>query len=477
VIVDLSYISAREMLAKLGTKEISARELLDAHVARHEEVAKTVNAVVITDLDRAYRDADSIDRLRAKGTRLGALAGLPMTIKDGFDVENMPAMAGDPSLRARDKECADAQLVRRARDRGAIIWGKTNVPYMLGDWQSYNSIYGTTNNPYDVARGPGGSSGGAAAALASGITPLEVGSDIGGSLRTPASFCGVYSLKPTWGVLPMRGHVPPLPAGYYECDLGVGGPMARNAEDLRLLWNVLSGGNSARKDTRGLRIAIWDEDANFPLAGVVKDGVRRAARALEKQGAIVVHIRSPVDTRQLLITYRWILAPILSAGFPESLLLEMEKTRYADKEAMRADPDPWSVSFNRLCWTARFHEVAKALAERQRMKDLMAEFFQDYDAILMPVAPVLPFPHDHSEPFFARTLEVDGATVSYMTMLCWIALATVLHLPALALPSGLSADGLPVGVQLVGPEHGEDRLFNLAAAAEEVLGGFTPPPL
>jgi amidase len=464
------------MLASLRRKEISARELLDTHVARHEQLGKTVNAVTATDLDRAYRDADSIDHSLAKGTQLGPLAGLPMTIKDGFDVENMPATAGNPGLLARDKECADAELVRRARGHGALIWGKTNVPYMLGDWQSYNSVHGTTNNPYDITRGPGGSSGGAAAAVACGITPLEIGSDIGGSLRTPASFCGVCA-QTNLGRSADAGGMCRRCRRTYECDLGVGGPMARNAEDLRLLWNVLSGGNSARKDTRGLRIAIWDEDANFPLAGVVKDGVWRAARALEKQGAIVVHIHSPVDTRQLLITYRWILAPLLSAGFPESLLLEMEKTRDADRRIVGADPDPWSAAFNRLCWTARFHEVAKALAERQRMKDHIAELFQDYDAILMPVAPVLPFPHDHSEPFFARTLQVDGATVSYMTMLCWIALATTLHLPALALPSGLSADGLPVGVQLVGPEHGEDRLFNLASAAEEVLGGFTPPSL
>src|SRR2546430_3012623 len=246
-VAEANFATARQMLARLNARKISARELLDTHVARHEQLAKKINAVIASDLERAYRDAEALDNARAKGKPLGALAGLPMTIKDGFDVEHMPATAGSPGLVGRDKDCDDAELVRRARKDGAVIWGKTNVPHMLGDWQTYNAIHGTTNNPYDVTRGPGGSSGGAAAALASGITPLEIGSDIGGSLRTPASFCGVTALKPTWGVLPMRRHVPPLPQQYYELDLGVGGPMARNAEDLRLLWTVLSGQSSQRK--------------------------------------------------------------------------------------------------------------------------------------------------------------------------------------------------------------------------------------
>jgi amidase len=476
-VAEANYAGASEILARLNARDISARELLDAHVARHEQLAKSINAVIASDLERAYRDANALDNARAKGKPLGALAGLPMTVKDGFDVEGMPATAASRGLTGRDRDCDDAELVKRARAQGAVIWGKTNVPHMLSDWQTYNAIHGTTNNPYDPARGPGGSSGGAAAALACGITPLEIGSDIGGSLRTPASFCGVYSLKPTWGALPMRGHIPPLPEQYYELDLGVGGPMARNAEDLRLLWRVLSGKSSARKDARGLRVAVWDEDANFPLAREVRDGVARAARALEEQGAIVTPIESPLDTHTLLVTYRWILAPTLAAGFPDSMLQEMERTRADDKTAVGEHPDPWSPAFNRLCCTARYYELAKALAERQRLKDRMAEFFADYDAILMPVAPVAPFPHDHSEPFFARKLEVDGAAVSYMTMLSWIALATVLHLPALALPTGPNAQGLPIGAQLVGPEHSEDRLFDLAAAAEESLGGFRPPPL
>src|ERR1051326_3379764 len=168
---------ARQMLARLDARDISARELLDAHVARHEHLAKTINAVIGSDLERAYRDADALDNARARGKPPGALAGLPMTIKDGFDVEGLPAAAGSPGLINRDKNCDDAELVRRVRAAGAVVWGKTNVPHMLSDWQTYNAIHGTTNNPYEVTRGPGGSSGGEAAALACGIPPLGIGSD------------------------------------------------------------------------------------------------------------------------------------------------------------------------------------------------------------------------------------------------------------------------------------------------------------
>ena len=196
--------------------------------------------MVVTDLDPARKRAQAIDRQRAAGEHMGALAGLPMTIKDTFDVEGMPASAGLKGLLGRATK--DAVVVARARAAGAVIWGKTNVPVMAGDWQSYNGLYGTTNNPWDLTRTCGGSSGGAAAALATRMTALEIGSDIGGSLRVPASFCGVFSHKPTWGLVSQRGHIPPRPGTLAERDLNVVGPMARSARDLRLLLSVLEAG-------------------------------------------------------------------------------------------------------------------------------------------------------------------------------------------------------------------------------------------
>jgi len=472
------YATARAMLANLKAKRISARELLDAHAARNDALATSINAVTVTDLDRARKDAQAIDDARANGASLGALAGLPMTIKDGYDVEAMPATAGFPPYAARPKNCADAELVARTREAGAVIWGKTNVPVFLSDWQSYNSIYGTTNNPYDTTRVPGGSSGGAAAALATGITPLEIGSDIGGSLRTPANFCGVTALKPTWGKLPMRGHVPPPPGIDVETDLGVGGPMARNVDDLKLLWNVLNKSRETlRRDIKGARIAIWDEDPLLPLSRDVKDAVARAADALARQGAQIETVKAPVNTRELLVNYMWLLISIVSAGVPEATLNEITKTRDADLKAFASSRDPWSRELNRLAIAARADEVLAAQRARQTLKDQMATFYTSHDAILMPIAPVTAFKHDHSEPFSARLLDVGGTPTPYPTMLGWIALATALHLPALAVQAGRSPANMPVGVQIVGPSNGEDRLFDFAAAVEEGVGEFRTPPL
>ncbi len=471
------YATARQMLADLDAKRISARELLDAHLARDVALAGKLNAVTVRDPDRARADARRIDDARARGETVGRLAGLPMTIKDGYDVARMPATSGFPPFASRPKDCPDAALVARAREAGAAIWGKTNVPLMLGDWQSYNTIYGTTNNPYDLARTPGGSSGGAAAALAAGITPLEIGSDIGGSLRCPANFCGVSALKPTWGLLPMQGHVPPPPGVNAEVDLGVGGPMARNVDDLKLLWSVLNKSEERPSlPVKGARIAVWSEGALLPpLARDVKDAVARAADALAQAGAQVETVAAPVDTEALLTNYMWLLASIIGAGFPQSVIAEMEKTREADILAVASGSGPWSRELYRLASTARTGEILAAQSARQALKDRMSGFFHRYDAIAMPINPVAAFAHDHGEPFSERRLDVDGTAVPYPAMLGWIALATALHLPALAVPAGRTREGLPVGVQIVGPWNGEDRLFDLARAVEDASGGFAPP--
>ncbi|HYG27455.1 MAG TPA: amidase family protein, partial [Caulobacteraceae bacterium] len=232
-------LDATDQLEALASGAVTSEALLRAALARNEQLKGRLNAVVVTDIDRALERAREIDAARAAGARLGPLAGLPMTIKDTLDVEGMPASAG--VARFREREAADAEVVARVRAAGAVIWGKTNVPVMAADFQSYNRLYGTTNNPWDLERTPGGSSGGACAAVATGITALEVGSDIGGSLRTPASFCGVFSHKPTWGMVSQEGHIPPLPGVHVEPDLNVVGPMARSARDLRLLLSIISG--------------------------------------------------------------------------------------------------------------------------------------------------------------------------------------------------------------------------------------------
>ena len=472
-----TFSTARAMVADLTANQISARELLDAHLARNDRVSQAINAVVETDVARARRDADAIDAARARGEPLGALAGLPMTIKDGFDVENMPATAGNPGYQRRDKQCRDAALVARLRAAGAVIWGKTNVPFMLGDLQSYNAIYGTTNNPYDVTKVPGGSSGGAAAALASGITPLELGSDIGGSLRHPASFCGVTALKPTWGVLSMRGHVPPAPGAYAEMDLGVGGPMARNTADLRLLWSVLCGTpEQPRRGVHAARVAIWDHEASWPLGRDVAAGVQRAGDALANAGAHVERAKPAIDGAVLMDVYDVMLTAIVAAGMPEPMLAAFEARRDADQAIVAGGGHGTAAARYRLRANASFRDVARAWVTRQAHKDLLAEFFTRYDAIVMPIASVTAFPHQQEPSFLERTLDVDGTQLPYSGLLNWISPATALHAPSLAVQAGPSAHGMPVGVQIVGPWHGEDRLFDFAAAVEDTTGGFRPPP-
>ena len=264
-----TFGSARGMLEGLASGRVTAGDLLERHIERCNEANPKVNAVVRTDLSAARNRARELDRLAASGHSVGPLHGLPLTIKDTFDVYGMPAAAGAPEYAKRPGSTPDAPAVARLRAAGAVIWGKTNTPYLAGDNQTFNALYGRTSNPHDLGRTPGGSSGGAAAALAAGMTPLELGSDIGGSLRLPAHFCGVTSLKPTYGRVSLRGHVPPAPGSLSLRDLNVAGPMARNVGDLRMMYSVLTDGVSAagrKASLKGRRIGVWDAEAGFPLA-------------------------------------------------------------------------------------------------------------------------------------------------------------------------------------------------------------------
>jgi amidase len=236
----LSYRTATDLVKALADRQVSACELLDAAIARIEALDPKLNAVVVRDFDRARAAADAADAALARGERR-PLLGLPMTVKEQFGVAGLPTSWGYPKFKDWHAE-VDAVAVRRLKTAGAIVIGKTNVPTGLTDWQSFNEVYGTTNNPWDVSRTPGGSSGGAAAALAAGFVPLELGSDIGGSLRAPAHYCGVFAHKPSLDLVPQRGSGPPqTPAIPIRGDLAVAGPMARNAADLALELDVLAG--------------------------------------------------------------------------------------------------------------------------------------------------------------------------------------------------------------------------------------------
>lgn len=472
-------LDATEQLAALAARRISALELLEVSLSRQQQVHGPLNAVVATSLERAMEHARALDERRARGEAMGPLAGLPMTVKDTFDVVGMPASSGLEALRRRVAE--DADVVRRVRDAGAVIWGKTNVPVMAGDWQTFNGLYGTTNNPWDVARTTGGSSGGAAAALAAGVTTLEIGSDIGGSLRVPANFCGVFSHKPTWGLVSQHGHVPPSPGSWAERDLNVVGPMARSARDLRLLLSVIENGTLAPKappaDLNTTRIGLWLDEPSFPLDTEVRAVIESFAAELAAAGAEVTPIVSPVHAPTLVGAFQTLLGAVLGEDMPPAMIRGMERLRGWAKWSMNRGADQLSTAALTLAYTATHREWMAADAVRNRLRHEVMDAFDKYDVILAPISPVAAFPHDH-RPFNKRSLKTsDGRTIPYNAMLNWIALATALRLPATTVPAGRTASGLPVGVQLIGPPGGDSRSLAIAQAIDENVRGFIAPDI
>ena len=477
--IDFIDQDATSQLAALAGKRISAVELLKAELMRHADTHASLNAVVAADPERALERARAIDDARSRGEATGLLAGLPMTIKDTFDVAGMAASSGLAEFRRR--MTGDAVAVAHARHAGAVIWGKTNVPVMAGDWQTANRLYGVTNNPWDLTRTPGGSSGGAAAALASRVTSLEIGSDIGGSLRVPASFCGVYAHKPTWGMVSPRGHVPPHPGSHAERDLNVVGPMARSARDLRLLLSVIEAGALASKaapaDLKTVRIGLWLDDPLCPLDPEVRATLEAFAADLRAAGAAVELIQSPIDMAALLFAYQTLLGAVLGEDMPAKTLRDLEMRRPFAKRELARGAGPLSSAASTLAYTARHREWLTADAVRARLRHEIAAAFDSYSVILAPIAPVPAFPHD-SRPFGARSLAMsDGQQIPYNAMLTWISLATALHLPATAIPAGLTAGGLPVGAQLIGPLGSDARTLAIAQAIDENVRGFTAPPI
>lgn len=473
---DLLKLDATSQLAALNARKVSAAELLKSSLAQYERTHERLNAVVAVDLERALSHASAIDEQRARGETQGLLAGLPMTVKDTFDVVGLPASSGLKVYRQRQAE--DAAAVRLAKHAGVVIWGKTNTPVLAGDWQTFNKLYGTTNNPWDVARTPGGSSGGAAAALAAGVTALEIGSDIGGSLRVPASFCGVYSHKPTWGLVNQRGQVPPSPGSWSERDLNVAGPMARSARDLRLLFSVIEGGLLAAKapsaDLKTAKIALWLDEPSFPLDPEVRGALENFAADLTAAGVEVTPIGSPLHMPTLMGAYQTLLGAVIGEDMPPSAIRAMERMRGVARWRMARGAVPTSSAAMTLAYTATHREWLAADAVRARLRHEIGAVFGRFDAILAPITPVTAFAHDQRAFARRRLLTSDGQILPYSSMLNWISLATALHLPATAIPVGKAANGLPVGAQLIGPLNGDAKTLALAQAIEDDILGFTP---
>ncbi len=478
----LDTATATDLLSGLAGGEFSSRELLEAQFDRIDSYNPSINAVVAFDFERAEAEAVAFDDARANGeTPDSALAGLPMTVKDCFEATGMPTTAGSPTL-ADHVSDTDADLVTALRQGGAIVYGKTNVPLFAGDHQTFNDVYGVTRNPWDPERTPGGSSGGGAASVACGFSPIEIGSDIGGSIRVPAHFCGVFGLKPTHGVLSDRGHVPPPPGTLSHGDLAVCGPLGRSVADLQLVFDELLKVNAfshvpgaalpptaGDASVSGLRVGLWADDPMAPVSSGTAATVTGFAERLGELGAEVHNeIRPDLSTESLHDTYLGLLSPVMMAGVPEAVFESLRSTDPADNTL--------SGKMARF-GTSTHRDWLRADEARHRAMASWARVFETVDIMVAPVAQTPAFLHNNELAYQDRVIDVDGVDRPYGEILYWAGLATMPLLPVLTIPAGL-VDGLPCGVQLIGPRWSDHTLLSIGAAiCRELSISFLPPTL
>ncbi|MDE2095053.1 MAG: amidase [Burkholderiales bacterium] len=430
---DRDTATAAQLAAAVRAGEVSARELCDAAIARIERGDGAINAIVVRDFERAREQASGRDRAIARGETAGALLGVPMTVKESYNVAGLPTTWGLPPFRDY-MPGVDAVLVQRLKAAGAVILGKSNVPPALADWQSSNPIHGTTLNPRDPTRTPGGSSGGGAAAVAAGFVPLELGSDIGGSIRVPAHFCGVFGHKPSFNLLPSRGHAFPGTDGA-GIDLAVCGPLARCAADLDLSLDVLAGpdGDEANgyrlalpsprvAGIDGLRVLLLDTHPLARADTATRDALHRLAGELVREGAQI----EPAST----------LLPDLVASHKAYVTMLTTITSYG------APPDGRPV--------ISAHEWIGLLHRRAAVRRQWRALFETIDVLLAPAFGTPAFPLTSEPDWRKRTLRLDGNATPFGDQLAWSGMATFAGLPATVAPIAKSPEGLPIGVQIIG---------------------------
>jgi len=413
---------------------------------------------------------------------------LPFTVKDSFETAGLVTTSGSPALKDH-RPAAHAAVVQALVNQGAIVFGKTNLPLFAMDFQSYNEVYGQTNNPWRLDRGPGGSSGGAAAAVAAGFTAFEVGSDIGGSIRNPSHFCGVYGHKSSWGITPAAGHIPPPPGlypGEYvdRMDLAVYGPLARSAEDLALLLKIMIAPavpeqvayrlqlpKPRRKRLKDLRIGLWLDDKACPVDNRVGDRLQAAVDRLAAAGADLREQHPAIDFNRCFEVFALLLHAATAAALPPKVFDNLR----AEAKYLKAEDSGARARLLRGA-TASQRDWQFLNYERLLLRQAWADYFREFDLLLCPVVPVTAFPHDHSE-IFGRRLRVNGVDRPYMDVLLgWAGLVGVAYLPATVIPAGIATDGLPVGLQVVGPFLEDLTPIHAAGLMADIIGGFTPPP-
>jgi amidase len=478
---DIAFATAVSLAEKIRAREIGCLELLDHYLKRAERYNPLVNAIIAWQVDKARDRARQADAALARGESWGPLHGIPMTVKESFDIEGLPTTFGNPAF-AKNIAKNNAALVERVLGAGAVIYGKTNVPFMLIDSQTYNDVYGTTNNPWDLKRAPGGSSGGGAVVLATGLAALEAGSDIGGSLRNPGHYTGTYGHRTTYGVVSYRGHSPP--GIKTPTDMSVAGPLARDAGDLALAMSVMAGADGfaanawrvelpppRAKRLKDFRVAVW---ASSPLSAVSDSIIERlnlAVEAAARAGAAVNETARPqFDPADSHATYMKLLRAATSARAPDSVFEEQKKiasTVSADDRSHRAATARGATLYHRE-WLATDEA-------RLRFRQAWRDFFKDYDVVLTPIAATPAFLHDQNPDRDQRKMSVNGNNVAYTDQLFWAGLAAMPYLPSTAAPTGF-VDGLPVGMQIIGAEGNDLTTIEFARLLAAEIGGFVPPP-
>jgi len=479
VMLDLPFRSATKLAGAIRARKIGCLEILDLYLARVEKYDSALNAIIVHDFEHARRRARALDR--ARGSR-GPLHGVPMTIKESFDVAGQPTTWGNPKYKDHIAK-RNALVVDRLLKAGVVLFGKTNVSLNLADWQSFNAIYGTTNNPWDMTRAPGGSSGGSAAALAAGLTGLEAGSDIGSSIRNPAHFCGVYGHKPTWGIVPRHGQA--LPWQQAPVDIDVVGPLGRSSDDLMLALSVMAGPDAIeaagwhldlarprRKHLRDFKVALMLDAPGVAVDREVQDRLQALASFLRRQKVRVDYRARPaIDTDQAMRVYITLLRAATS---------DRQSDSDFDKNVLIAEglaPDDQSYFALATRGAVLSHRDWLAANEtRQRMRLAWADFFASYDLLLCPVANTAALPHDQHGERNERTMVVNGRSVPVTDHLFWAGYSGMAYLPATAAPCGFTTRGLPVGVQIVGPQYGDLTCLAFAKLLEREFQGFVPPP-
>ncbi|MEU6349220.1 amidase family protein [Streptomyces sp. NPDC047072] len=464
---DLTRQPAHIQLRALDRREISSRELLDLHLARID--ATTLNAVITRDDDAARQAAHTADERRARGEVGGVLDGLPITIKDSFETAGLRTTSGAEEL-ADHVPDQDADAVARLRHQDAVIMGKTNTPAYCQDLHTDNALFGRTLNPHDAARTTGGSSGGPAAAVAAHLTPADLGSDLAGSLRLPAHYCGVYGLRPTQGLVPARGHVPRPPGWLTSSDMVTPGPLARHPRDLDLLLAALTTPAPAEgtpwrvdlptvgKSIEQLSIAIWSEDPNCPVDQETSQALVTLEETLNAAGALVRHTHGPTGFADSTRLFEQLLHATATAT-------TNDETAAAELAAARQlqDDETSSRAIFLRHRTQTHRSWLRANEERARLRSDWQYFFTQHDVLVTPAAPTPAIPAG------SRTLTVDGQERSFFDQTSWANLTSHIGLPSLVVPVATTTQGLPIGVQIVGRPYADRVLLAVADGLASLL--------